>query len=467
MLVFKKLRYVIFFGYCIPVILLTLAAFLVTSNVKTVQEEQRKLNLSKETTDLFYALTIDINFMSSLVQNSLLNPQASDLREYRTDQQSYQQIIPKLEQLIVDEQQQQNLRNLMELSTEKQALDDQLLNLVNQGNLTEAIQIWKKSKYLELSDQVLKLVKNLNDREAEMIKIQLISQETGLNNLIGMIWIATGSSILLTVTLGGWIIAQSIQKLDYEAGAIASATTEIVTTIAQQEEVAVQQATALNQTTTSMDELGISARQSAAQATAAAASATQVLALAGNHQGNSELIDKGSLKEKMSQIQEQIIRLSENLSQIYNINNLLSDLANQTNILALNASVEAVRAGEHGKGFGVVASEIRKLADQSRTSANKIGALIFEIQNQTNATILVTKEGGEAVTEIGIAINDVTLNIQQISLNIKQQAIAVDQVIEAMNNLNAAAQETTHGISQAKVSTELLNQTARNLKDMV
>ncbi len=51
MLVFKKLRYVIFFGYCIPVILLTLAAFLVTSNVKTVQEDQRKLNLSKETTE--------------------------------------------------------------------------------------------------------------------------------------------------------------------------------------------------------------------------------------------------------------------------------------------------------------------------------------------------------------------------------------------------------------------------------
>ncbi|ERT03921.1 methyl-accepting chemotaxis (MCP) signaling domain protein [Lyngbya aestuarii BL J] len=87
----------------------------------------------------------------------------------------------------------------------------------------------------------------------------------------------------------------------------------------------------------------------------------------------------------MSQIKNHIIRLSKNLNPIYNITNLVSDLANQTNILALNASVEAVRAGEHGKGFGVVASEIRKLAaDQSRSSAQKIGVLIFEIQNATN-----------------------------------------------------------------------------------
>ena len=468
MLVFKRLRYVIILGYCIPVLLLTFAAVLVTSNVRIVQREQRSMNVSKQITDFFDDLAVEINSMSDIVQYSLLNPQKNtDLRDYQAAQQNYQEIIRQLQPLIADPQQRESLKDLQEILAEQQALDRRLLNLINQGTSAEALNAWKQSQYLELSDQVLRLLNNLNGRETEIIDLKLASQETGLNNLIWMVWIATGSSILLTVTLGGWILAQSIQKLDREAGAIAGATSEIVTAIAQQEQLAVQQATSLNETTTSMDELGISARQSAEQISAAAAGATQVLALAGNNQKNSELTDKASLKEKMGQIQEQITRLSENLSQIYNINNLVSDLANRTNILALNASVEAVRAGEHGKGFGVVASEIRKLADQSRSSASKIGVLIFEIQNQTNTTISVTKEGAEAVDDIATAINDVTLNVQQISLNIKQQAVAINQVVEAMNNLNSSAQETALGISQTKASTEVLNQTAQNLKDMV
>lgn len=469
MFTFKKLRYGIMIGYLIPLFLLIVAAIFVTLNIKMVQQNQQELRRSNQVYEAIKNLIVETQIMSGSVKSYLLDPQLIYVKDYQTAQQNHQTIIQKLNDIIIDEQQQQNLGILIETYAKKQELEEGLINLVNQRDTSEAIQIWKQSQYLELSDQFSTVINRLNNREIQIVEDQFLLQENALNNLVVMIWIVTGISLLLAIVFGGWIISQSIQKLDREANAIATATTEIATTVAQQEQVAVQQATALNQTTTSMDELGVSARQSAEQVTAAASGASQVLALAGSHhQGHSELmVEKGNLKEKMRQIQEQIIRLSENLSQIYNITNLVSDLANQTNILALNASVEAVRAGEHGRGFGVVASEIRKLADQSRTSANKIGVLIFEIQNQTNSTILVTEEGAKAVTEIGIAINDVTLNIQQISLNIKQQAIAVEQVVEAMNNLNTAVQESTRGISQTKVSTQLLNQTARNLKDMV
>ncbi|MGD1717232.1 methyl-accepting chemotaxis protein [Dapis sp. BLCC M172] len=90
---------------------------------------------------------------------------------------------------------------------------------------------------------------------------------------------------------------------------------------------------------------------------------------------------------------QQITRLSEQTNQIGNISQLVGDLANQTNMLALNAAVEAVRAGEHGKGFGVVASEIRKLADESRKSAEKIYTLVADIQTSINSTVLATEAG--------------------------------------------------------------------------
>ncbi|MEB3281996.1 MAG: methyl-accepting chemotaxis protein [Lyngbya sp.] len=465
----QKLRYGIVFGYLIPLLLLIIAAILVTFNVKVVQKQQQKLNLSNEIYEDIEHLALETQLMSSAVKSYLLDSQPIYISNYRTAQQSYQKLVQDLEELIVDARQQESLEMLKEAVSRKQELDLGLIELVNQDNSLDAIQAWKQSQYLELSEQISTIIDRLNNRENEIVDSRIFSQYQALNNLLWMIWIVTGVSLLLALIFGGWIITQTIQKLEKEANVIATATTEIATTVAQQEQVAIQQAASINQTTTSIDELGVSARQSAEQAAAAAESATQVLTLAGgNHQINSQQWqEKTNLKVKMSQIQEQIIRLSENLSQIYNITNLVSDLANQTNILALNASVEAVRAGEHGKGFGVVASEIRKLADQSRASAQKIGVLISQIQNATNATILVTEEGAKAVAEIGTAINEVTVNVQQISLNIKQQAIAIEQIVEAMNSLNIAIQETTNGISQTKVSTQLLNQTATHLKEIV
>jgi hypothetical protein len=106
-----------------------------------------------------------------------------------------------------------------------------------------------------------------------------------------------------------------------------------------------------------------------------------------------------ALREKVDAIADQILRLSEQTNQIGGISGLVSDLANQTNMLALNAAVEAVLAGEHGKGLAVVSGEIRKLADQSRKSAEKINALVADIQTAINSTVMVTDEGTKTVEE--------------------------------------------------------------------
>jgi len=168
-----------------------------------------------------------------------------------------------------------------------------------------------------------------------------------------------------------------------------------------------------------------------------------------------------SLKTKVEAIAEQILHLSEQTGQIGNITNLVSDLANQTNMLALNAAVEAARAGDHGRGFAVVAGEIRKLADQSKKSAERINALVGEIQKATNATVMATEEGtktveegirqaqatAEAFNNLAGAISGAFESVQQISLNVRQQATAIGQVAQAMEALNAGAKETAAGIT--------------------
>ena len=175
---------------------------------------------------------------------------------------------------------------------------------------------------------------------------------------------------------------------------ISSASQQIFSTLDEQERIASQQAASVSETTTTMDELEASSRQSAEQAKSAVTAAQEALELA---QGGTEAVGETlegmfTLEKKVGAIAEQIVLLSEQANQIGSISQFVSDVANKTNMLALNSSVEAVRAGEHGKGFSVVANEIRKLADQSQRSAEKINALVTEIQGSINSTVMVTEE---------------------------------------------------------------------------
>jgi len=175
------------------------------------------------------------------------------------------------------------------------------------------------------------------------------------------------------------------------------------------------------------------------------------------------------------------MQLSEQTNQIGSISQLVSDIANRTNMLALNAAVEAVRAGEHGKGFAVLAAEIRKLADQSKQSAEKINGLVSQIQNSINTTVMVTDEGTKTVdsgmqiaqnTALAFAgvkesVNNVVMNNQQIALNIRQQSTAFEQVLSAMNAINQGARETSAGITQTRIGTQKLNEVTAELKELV
>ena len=264
---------------------------------------------------------------------------------------------------------------------------------------------------------------------------------------------------------------------------LAVSSSQIAATMNEQERTLSEQASSVNETTTTVEELGATTRQTAQQADISSQGARQALDLSekGTESVNSTMTGINDLQNKVGAIADQIVNLSEQTGQISSISELVTDVANQTNMLALNAAVEAARAGEQGKGFTVVAGEIRKLAEQSKKSAEKINVLVDDIQAAINSTIMVTDQGQKTAIEgiklaqnsattfkeIADAVNNVFINSQQISMSSKQQAVAVQQVVSAMNAINLGAQETTTGIGQVKNAAGELNQSATNLKELV
>ncbi|WP_036481854.1 methyl-accepting chemotaxis protein [Myxosarcina sp. GI1] len=362
------------------------------------------------------------------------------------------------------------------------AMEDRAFELIGQGNAQAAEALLLSPEY---EKQKAIYAEGLAETTAALknyVETNIALKSQGVRSTIIAIAIA------LVVLLFSWLIVlrmmnRYILAIEDVGTTIAQTSTEIATTLDQQERNIASQASSVNQTTATVDELGASSRQSAEQAEASSAGANEALSLAeeGAQIVRQTMAGMENLRERVGAIAEQIIHLSQQTKQIASISDLVAELADQTNLLALNAAVEAARAGEHGKGFGVVATEIRKLADESRKSADKINGLVGDIQTAMNSAVMVTDEGSKtteasiqlaqdtAQTFINVknAIENVFINSQQISLNVKQQAVGVQEILAAINALNLGAQDSEVGIQQVKASADRLQNSANYLKTLV
>ncbi|MCU0631637.1 MAG: Cache 3/Cache 2 fusion domain-containing protein [Methanolinea sp.] len=163
-----------------------------------------------------------------------------------------------------------------------------------------------------------------------------------------------------------------------------------------------------------------------------------------------------------------ILEIKSQMDKIGEIVNLITDLANQTNLLALNAAIEAARAGDAGRGFAVVATEVKSLAEESRTSAEKIAEMIGNLQKQTQTaaeTVAISntevKEGSYALKETLENFNKIVESIDQISRNVtevaaasEEQAASVEEVTASINEVNDLVRNTSREATDAAAISE-------------
>lgn len=199
-----------------------------------------------------------------------------------------------------------------------------------------------------------------------------------------------------------------------------------------------------------MEEMAEGAQQIAEAALSASDSAGKTLDGAGlGQEAVDQIVSQMELIGKVTRESSEVIdRLDEHSGQIVNILDVITDIAEQTNLLALNAAIEAARAGEHGKGFAVVADEIRHLADQSKQSVEEITNLIHTIQQDTGHAVSSMKTGS-AETEAGLGIAKDTENrFLQMLEDIQQVTNAIQDVSASSEEMAAGSEEVTAVITQ-------------------
>jgi methyl-accepting chemotaxis protein/CHASE3 domain sensor protein len=286
---------------------------------------------------------------------------------------------------------------------------------------------------------------------------------------------AFGLSLLLTRTLSRQI-GSAVQHVQ-------SSSSELQTAANQQATGAKEQATAMSEITTTISELLATSKQIAesAQRVAHIAGETAKGARSGEETVAKASDSVGGIRRQVDLIVTHMLDLGKKSQQIGGILEIINELAEQTNILAINATVEAAGAGEAGKRFAVVADEIRKLADRVGGSAKEIRSLIDEVRAAVNSTVMTTEGGTKAVDAGARQFSDVTTAFRQIvglvsttteaareiELSTKQQSTAVEQVNIAVANVAQATKETEASSGQTFQTASQLAGLSRDLMQLI
>ncbi len=480
---FRKLKYRIILVYFLPIILFTMASFMVYKAGEDIRLTKKRFSAAYERLNNVILMSYSLTLMQRSALGYMIGQDLAELTAFeRWDDLFYQQ-SEILRATIVEPRQQDLLNKIIVLGYENGEFDRRLISYIELGNPNKAIETWNQGKRQQVIHQLEELLADFEASVKKELQTQSNQADMALKSLPRTAFGSTAVVTVLAIALGLRLAGSIAEQMNQEATAVATSAQEIAVTIEEQARTSAVQASSVHETTTTIDELNASARKMSEQAESSAQIARGILELTtkGSHAIEQSLADMSLLQQKVEAIAQQIQELNQQASQIRQIINLVSDFASQTNMLALNASVEAVRAGEQGRGFGVVANYIRQLADQSRASSQQIEQLITEIQGKIKATVSVSQEGQKIVatslqisentaaafTEVKTSINDMAVYAQQISLAASQQTQAIKQIVQAMQNLNVAAKESADGITQVQLATQQLSHSAENLQNMI
>ncbi|MBW7860315.1 MAG: methyl-accepting chemotaxis protein [Rhodocyclaceae bacterium] len=271
-------------------------------------------------------------------------------------------------------------------------------------------------------------------------------------------------------------IAQRAEQVKTTAERISNASHQVAQAAHQQADATSSMAAAIEEMTVSIDHISDSARETESNSSTAAA-----LAESGESKVASATGEMHRIAQSVTDAAERIRSLESSANEISTIANVIKEIAAQTNLLALNAAIEAARAGEQGRGFAVVADEVRKLAERTSAATEEIGGMIGAIQDNTVSGVEamdraipqvehgvhLSQEAGQSLRDIRAGAGSTLERIREVAAATREQSLASNAIAKQVETIAQMVEETSVSMQQTASSAHELETVAKELGNVV
>jgi methyl-accepting chemotaxis protein len=408
----------------------------------------------------------------------------SFLEPYRNGTLAVDKAFSDLRKLTIDNPvQQKRLDDARALIDQKLAELKLTIDLRRSSGFAPTEKIVAEGRGKRYMDQLRVIITDMDQEELDLLSHRTAEAEASAESTKAAILWGSLTGMLFICLLGWFIVSSLTKQIGSAVGHIQSSSSELQAAANQQTTGAREQSTSMSEISTTISELLATSRQIAESAQRVAHIAGETAKSAGQGgqtvQATQESIS--AIRRQVDLIVGHMLELGRKSQQIGGILEIINELAEQTNILSINASVEAAGAGEAGRRFAVVADEIRKLADRVSGSTKEIRTLIDEVRAAVNTTVMATESGAKAAEDgsrqfagvssafqgIAALVGTSTEAAREIELSTKQQATAVEQVNVAISNVAQATRETEASSTQTLQTAVELTALSRELSRLV